>query len=130
MWRPDPKPEKKKHKNISRCSNGTTVTEDQIKVLLSKSYREQGNVTERCAGCGKQAINHAHIIPKARCKVLGKTELIWNSKIYFPACEKCHVVSETVSNGEWAKLNNADHILSVVCEHDHERYVIMIESLK
>jgi len=130
MFRPDPKPTKTKHQNAYKCSSGATITESQIQVLLSKSYREQGNQAELCKGCGKQAINHAHIIAKARCKVLSITELIWNPINYFPACKDCHDATEAISNGKWALLNNAEHMLGLAAEYDLEKYVKMCASLK
>lgn len=106
------------------CSDRTRVTEAQIKYRLRKSYEKHDAYFINdglCEGCYGQAQCHAHIIPKARCKQMKKTQLIWDEANYFPACHKCNRIAENVSSEAITKLKNFELIKAFLELHDPER---------
>ena len=109
------------------CSDGTKVTEAQIRRKLYEYYFQEWNdgweFYIRCKGCEDEwAQGHAHIIPKARCKNLRKTELIWDRENWFFACHKCNAIAENVSSEAITKLKNFERIKRFLSLHDVERY--------
>ncbi len=66
--------------NKYECSDGTFVTQVEIKKKLSETYFKIDQERQPvCQGCGQfRALSHSHIISQARCKQLHKTELIWH----------------------------------------------------
>lgn len=109
--------------NTFNCSDGTKVTQSQINNKLDKAYK-WSSYTEQgfCLGCGQPAQGHAHIIAKARCKRINKTELIWNPKNYFEACHKCNSAIENPKGREWRYLLNIDSCLSFIKENDYQLF--------
>lgn len=82
------------------------------------------NKSINCDGCMTEiAQGHAHIIPQARCKVIGKTELIWNTDNIFLSCHKCNSAIENPKGQEWKKLKNIDKCLKFIAQHDPELFV-------
>jgi hypothetical protein len=69
-----------------------------------------------------KAIETSHIIAKARCKELHKTELIWTRENTFPSCRKCHMIWEATNNPAWLSLLNADRCLEILEKYDPESY--------
>lgn len=106
------------------CSDGSKVSQATIDKRRSDSYRRR--YSERpsyiCQGCGRQAVCSAHIIPQARCKIIGKTELCWSEENYFPACYACNARIENPSGEEIKKLYNLSECLSVIRKYDPELY--------
>jgi len=114
--------------NTFRCSDGLRVTQAYIDAHLTKAYsiqdKELGRYAHFCFGCGwAVSVGHAHIIPKARCKVLGKTELIWSKENFFPACHKCNLAIENPKGQDWKKLKNIEACMKFIMTHDPELYV-------
>ncbi len=111
--------------NKYNCSNGEQVTQVTIDKRRSEMYREKYNGQEnwQCAGCGCRAQGSAHIIPQARLKQIGKTELIWAEESNFPACNKCNLAIENPKGTEWLKLKNSDECIAFIFEHDRELYI-------
>lgn len=102
------------------CSDGTRVSESAIKSRLTAAYRKHYVDTDGvCEGCGGRAEGTAHIVPKARCKVLHKTEYIWNPVNWFKACHKCNLKAET---SQITTLMNYKRILAVIELIDPEKY--------
>lgn len=109
--------------NYYYCSDGSKVSEATIKKNLSKAYREKyGSQFAICEGCGGQAQGSAHIIPKARCKSLKMTQLIWNPLNFFPACHVCNRAIENPKGEGWKQLRNKDECLNVIKQYDPELY--------
>ena len=106
------------------CSNGEKVTEATIQSKLSKAYKDHYLFEPRgaCEGCGETATCTAHIIPKARCKQIGKTELIWKPVNWFRSCYKCNAIAENPKSDEIKELLNYQTILKVTKQYDTERY--------
>lgn len=105
------------------CSDGSRVSQATIDKRRADSYRERyGDSPQACHGCGRPATCSAHIIAQARCKVLHKTELIWDEKNYFPSCYKCNAAIENPKGTEWKHLCNLSECLAVIREHDPESY--------
>lgn len=106
------------------CSNGERVSESTIKKRLANAYRTWygGEPFQICAGCGGRAIETSHIVSKARCKELHRTELIWFRENTFPACRQCHVVFETINDPDWCGLLNVDECLEILEKYDNESY--------
>lgn len=110
-------------KNTFECSDGERVTQAQINYRLDKAYDEAEYDCFYCYGCGcYPADGHAHIVPKARCKQLNKTELIWLKVNFFPACNKCNSICENVSSPAIMQLNNYQIIKHVLELFDFERF--------
>lgn len=109
--------------NLYFCSDGSRVSEGAIKSRYTAAIREkyQGSTVWRCEGCGGAPNGSAHIIPKARLKVLHMTELIWNPIMFFPACNFCNMICENVASDEITKLQNYDYIREIIERYDPER---------
>ncbi|MCW3106445.1 MAG: hypothetical protein JWQ09_951 [Segetibacter sp.] len=117
---------KTKRVKYSVCSDGWLVTEATIKANRSQSYREKhaGNPEPICEGCGQvKADDNSHIIAQRRLKILHKTELIWDKEAYCSYCRECHKIWESPKSGEFMKLNNIDHALEFLKQHDNETYI-------
>jgi hypothetical protein len=105
------------------CSNGEKVSESTIKKRLSDGYRKWYTGIPICAGCGRtRAVETSHIIAKARCKQLHKTELIWLRSNTYPSCRGCHLAWEAIQNPGWIDLLNVDHCLEILEKYDPEAY--------
>jgi hypothetical protein len=104
-------------------SIGERVTQSQIdrKLKVAYEYFEHAVGDEYCFGCGGQAQGHAHIVPKARCKQLRKTELIWSVENFFPTCHNCNTIAENVSSDSITELKNYERIKEFMTIHDPER---------
>lgn len=108
----------------STCSDGTRVTDATCKARLSKTYRSlyEGTGHPNCAGCGGRANGSAHIVPKARAKQLGKSELIWSKDNILPACHICNTILENPQSEDFRNLLCYDYVVSVLEKYDYERY--------
>lgn len=111
--------------NMAYCSDGSRVSQATINARYYEARKEKysGAIAFRCAGCGQACNGSAHIIAQARCKVLHKTELIWNPKNFFPACEQCNRAIENPNGEAWKKLNNIEECLEFISIHDQELYM-------
>lgn len=109
---------------ISYCSiTDKFYTESTIKANLSRAYKEHYlfEPSGACEGCGKPATCTAHILPKARCKTLGLTSLIWQPENWFRSCYSCNSIAENVSSEAITELKNYDRIKQVLQRYDPER---------
>lgn len=122
--------EKKPRKTISKnprewkngflCSDGVRVTQVNINQMYAK---HRGKQKAKCEGCGiEKAVCNAHIIAKARCKQIGKTELIWDSNNMYSSCFACNVAIENPKGKAWKSLKNIDKCLAFIKLHDPELY--------
>lgn len=104
-------------------------TQSQIDTRLSKAYKEHYlfEPSGCCEGCGESATCTAHIIPKAVCKTLGLTSLIWTPKNWFRSCYKCNSIAENVSSTAILGLLNYNTIKEVIREYDPERFTKLPE---
>lgn len=112
-------------KNTFLCSDGTRVTQAEINQRRSEAYQKAySGVTEStCHGCWKRKSHgHAHIIAQARCKQLGKTELIWDPSNFFPACLQCNSAIESPNGKNWKGLLNINQCLEFIKLHDPELF--------
>src|SRR5688572_20863779 len=102
---------------------GKSYSEATIKANLSQAYREYYLFEPKgvCEGCNGTGVCTAHIIPKARCKQLHLTSLIWNPENWFRACYICNAVAENVSSNEILELKNYERIKQVIERYDPER---------
>lgn len=113
-------------KNTFKCSDGTRVTQKYINEMRSHTYElmETVNPSIHCEGCLSEiAQGHAHIIPQARLKVIGKTELIWDGRCIFKACHECNAAIENPKGQAWKKLNNVERCMSFIAENDPELFI-------
>lgn len=117
--------------NKYKCSNGELVTQVTIDKRRSDTYKEmyQCEPLQQCGGCDAMAQGSAHIIPQARCKQLGLTELCWSPINIVSACQKCNVCMENISSKEIRELRNIDRILTVYKRYDPERYQILLHNI-
>lgn len=111
-------------KNTALCSDGQRLTEEIIRQRYATSRRSKygDEKVRKCHGCGTDCTGNAHIIAKARCKKIGKTELIWHKGNYFPACSACNQAIENPNGKAWKYLKNIDYCLSFIKEHDPELF--------
>ena len=102
-------------------------TESTIKANLSRAYKEHYlfEPSGSCEGCNGRGENTAHIIPKARLKVLKLVSLIWNPEVWFRACTRCNLSAENPDSDEIKELLNYERILEVTEKWDKERFLIM-----
>ena len=114
------------------CSDGSLVTQSEIKYNLIETYIQIDSERESvCEGCNRSLpLSHSHTISQARCKQLGKTELIWDKENIFLECfdvpcsysTYCHNIW---SNGDLEKkkrLLNFGKKLEYIKIHDPETY--------
>lgn len=112
--------------NTFLCSDGTRVTQPEIDRNRRKAYEQKYPQTTnyKCEGCEIHRSNsHAHIIPQARCKNIGKTELIWHPDNFFMADHKCNAAIENPKGKEWRALKNIDKCLAFIKLHDPELFM-------
>lgn len=110
--------------NLSYCSDGSRVSQTSIvsryQAARRKRYSDSGTLS--CHGCGSMCNGSAHIIAQARCKVLHKTELIWDTRNFFPACSQCNLAIENPKGEAWKSLRNIEYCLSWIEQNDTELY--------
>jgi hypothetical protein len=110
--------------NKYKCTlTGKEYSEVTIKSNLSKAYKEyyEFEPVGSCEGCGGRATCTAHILPKAICKTLHLTSLIWNPENWFRSCYQCNSLAENVSSNEILTLLNYDRIKEVLEKYAPER---------
>lgn len=110
-------------------SSGNAYSQATIDRKRSEAYREKyGPYHQYCHGCGGQPQGSAHIVSQKACKNMRKVELIWNPENFFPACIACNLRAE--SNGaSFYELDNWQHCLEVIKEHDPQRFTVMSYNL-
>lgn len=105
------------------CSDGTRISDAGAQARYSAALKEwYPTGYAMCEGCGARAIETSHIVSKARCKELKKTELIWTRENTFPSCRACHRAWEAVYGDDWKKLRGAKRWLKVEQKYDAEGY--------
>lgn len=111
----------KKWGNKFLCSDGTKIGQSEIDERLKRHYAIYDHPVE-CEGCKRAATSHAHIIAKARCKQIGKTELIFNRGNWFFGCYDCNAAIENPKGKAWRGLLNINYCLSFIKQHDPELF--------
>ena len=116
-----------------KCSNGDLVSE----VTIKRKYAEvcdQIDIEREpvCQGTGRGDVplSHSHTISRARCKELGKTELIWDSdNIEIEGYEErtsnpttAHCIWEDGTWKQKSELLNFNRKLSYIKANDPETY--------
>lgn len=123
-------------KNTTGCTDGSRVAEEVIQRKLKKiiafmdaTRTMQGGSIYDCDATGtrEMVIDHDHTIAKARCKELGKTELIWDPANIEYSSRKAHKEWESYKNGEFRKHRNFERRMEFMKEHDHEGYTKRME---
>lgn len=110
--------------NTWLCSDGERVNQTQINAYRQKAYDQKRQVCNslQCAGCGDLAVCFAHIIPQARCKQIGRSELIWALGNFFPSCFNCNSAIENPKGQKWKELANIEECLDFIEKNDPELY--------
>lgn len=111
--------------NTFKCSDGGKVTDSGVRAMLAQAYliRDELFPYVQCEGCKKElATCHAHIIAKAECKRIGKTELIWDINNFFNSCWSCNTAIENPKGNEWKQLKNIDKCLKFIAQHHYELF--------
>lgn len=133
-FNPQPKPEKREKKKPQpikakgsqryRTSTGELYTQAQIDVRLTKSYNNNPYPSEsHCKCCHKnRAEDHDHTLSARRCKILKKTELIWDSDNWSLSCRECHMAYESYKSGQFTKHYNFIERMLFLKEHDPEGF--------
>lgn len=118
---PDPKV-KRKRKITYKCSDGTRVGQDQIDRRLTKLYANMPT-QKRCSAYPLQMANdHDHTISQARCKQLGKTELIWDPDNIEFSSRISHMEWESYRSGKFEEHQNVIRRMKYVKMHDPEGF--------
>lgn len=126
-----------------RCSDGTLVSQVEIKWRLSiTTDKIKESRLPICQGLGKGGVplSFSHTISQARCKELGKTELIWDEdnieleEFQAPTSNPtaAHNIWEVGSIEKKISLLNFERKLKYICIHDPQEYnklVMEIEQL-
>lgn len=118
-------PKGKKRSNTFLCSDGTKVTQAEIDKKRSEAYKlkYQDNPNPIDEGFRQQRAQcTAHIIPQARCKRIGKTELIWDIDNMFPATFESNMAIENPKGVAWHGLQNIGYCLRFIEKHDPELF--------
>lgn len=103
------------------CSNGERVSQATIDRRRAKSHLEFVDKPQICwACCRKMANDFDHTIAQARCKVIGKTELIWAVNNQVLSCRLCHSEWESFKSGEYKKHLNYETRIAYLKENDEE----------
>lgn len=115
--------------NMYYCSNGSRVSEASIQARYSKALKAKhaGQDVFICQGCGARAVHNDHTIAKARCKVIHKTELIWNPNNFVSSCAQCHREWENFKSGDWCTHFNSSERLGFLRAHDPEGFTVRVE---
>lgn len=119
----------------NRCSDGSMVSQVEIKRKTAETYDKIDLERPKfCQGCGRWdlPLSHSHVIPQARCKILGKTELIWdqdNIRFHcFADSHSCHLKWETGNPVELIKMKDLEQNITYLEQHDPEGFTkIMIK---
>lgn len=114
-------PKGKKRTNTFLCSDGTKVTQKEIDHNRSAAYKVKYRDNPHPIDEGfreKRAQCTAHIISQARCKQIGKTELIWDIDNMFPATFESNQAIENPKGEAWKKLHNITQCLAFIEKHD------------
>jgi hypothetical protein len=111
---------KGKPKPIARVSPKQQAINTKYSKSLHKRYA--GLPAQKCQGCGEPATCTAHIIAKARLKVIGKEHLISDPRASFPSCYACNTAIENPKGQEWKGLANIEECLAFIEQHDKELF--------
>lgn len=111
-------------KNRYKTSTGESYTDGTIKNKLSKEMKGW-MANYLCEGLGHPHVAHDwdHTIPKARCKILHKTELIWTRGNVVRSCRTAHMEWESYKDGKFSHHKNAYKRMLFVAIHDHETFI-------
>jgi hypothetical protein len=116
-----------------RCSDGSIVSEITIKRKYAEVCDKIDTTREPvCQGSnrGDVPLSHSHTISRARCKEIGKTELIWDpNNIELEGFEeptsnptKSHNIWEVGSWDKKSNLLNFNRKLKIIKREDPEQY--------
>lgn len=116
-------------KNTYRCSDGTLVTQSEITAHYRIIQDHISNIRDAvCQGTGRRdlPLSFSHTISRARCKELGKSELIWDENNIevesMGASDSAHYIWEH-GNLEMKKtLLNFKKKLEYIELHDQQTY--------
>lgn len=124
MFKPDPKKQAKKRIVTYKCSDGTRVTQGQIDRRRSKAYEQMHDPSiTQCAAYPFISWNdHDHTISQARCKQLGKTELIWDVQNIEFSSRLAHNEWESYGSGCFEEHANVLTRMLYLKRHDPERF--------
>lgn len=123
------------------CSDGSLVSQYQISVNLKLTYAKIDETRlPFCEGSGKTGVplSHSHTISQARCKQLGKAELIWDEDNIFLEEFEAPTSNPTASHNVWelgniekkTTLVNFDKKLEYIKLHDIEQYMKLVIQLE
>lgn len=116
--------------NMYDCSDGSRVSQATIDRRYAEARKKKYAGTFArllCESCGEPGNDNDHTVAQARCKVIHKTELIWNPENFPWSCRKCHREWENFKSGNWTKHGNVEQRLRFLKTHDPEGFIIRIE---
>jgi len=111
-----------------RTSSGEMITEATIKKRYSRALADKhgGRTHFVCEGCGEKAHHNDHTIARARCKIIGKAELIYDPDNFVNSCAECHANWENFKTGKYLDANNVTERMMFLKMNDPEGYNIRI----
>lgn len=113
-----------------RCSSNRRVSQKEINSKRGSTYdlmdaRLKG-ATKVCAATGVNEydtiIDHDHTIAQARCKEIGKTELIWSEANIEYSSRKAHQEWESYKDGKFITHANFQKRMDFVKHNDPEDF--------
>lgn len=117
-----------------RCSDGSMVSQAEIKcqLLIVKDKIKETRLPV-CQGTGRTGVplSFSHIISQARCKELGKTELIWSEDNIELEEFEAPTSNPTAAHNIWEvgtiekklTLLNIERKLEYIAQHDPETFI-------
>ena len=119
--------------NKYKTIDGERISQATIDRRRSLAYKveaqQQYNLV--CEGCNAAiAVDHSHIISQSKCKMLQRTELIYDPSNWFRSCRKCHEIWEKKKSKEFGNLKNIDELLTFLEANDPEEYKKRIITLE
>lgn len=121
----------KQWKNTYSCSDGEKMTEEKVRGMLKTCInfmddrRKAANISLfLCDAYNMRmaVIDHDHTIAKARCKELGKTELIWDEDNIEYSSRQAHQEWESYKDGAFLNHRNFEKRMNFLKIHDPEMY--------
>lgn len=114
--------------NVFYSSDGRRHNQQQVNAQITKCYasmdEEAGQKIYYCSAYPglDDIIDHDHTVAKARCKVLRKTELIWDPENIVYSSRKAHKEWESYQSGEFIKHKNFETRMAFTKLHDPEGF--------
>lgn len=119
--KPKIKPKLKSKIRIKAISSEQKTINENINITYTIIDRDR---PQQCESCHKWnvGLDHSHTISRARCKQLGRDELMWDVDNIILECRDCHTVWENASWHDKSKLLTWERKLEFIRKNDTQTY--------